>query len=71
MWFFSCAGYSCMYMMTPYLGYPAEAGGQRLFYDGVYMAGAYGQGDFFTPWIAVYSPDRICPILRRIDFLLL
>ena len=42
-----------MYAMALYLVYPAEAGGQGPFYDGVYMAGAYGQGGFLAPWMAV------------------
>ena len=49
----SYAGYLCVYTMAPYLVYPAEAGGQRPFYDGVYTAGAYGQGGFLPPWMAV------------------
>ena len=47
------AGYSCMYAMTPYLVYPAEAEGQGPFYDGVYAAGVFGQGGFLPPWMAV------------------
>ena len=42
----SYVGYSCVYTMAPYLVYPAEAGGHGPFYDGVYKAGAYGQGGF-------------------------
>lgn len=42
-----------MLAMAPYVVYPAAAGGQRPFYDGVYMAGAFGQGDFLPPWMAV------------------
>jgi len=32
--------------MGTYLVYPAEAGGQRPIYDGVYVVGAYNQGGF-------------------------
>ena len=46
-------GYSCMYVMAPYLVYPTKARGQRHFYNGVYRAGAYGQGVFLPPWMAV------------------
>ena len=53
MCFLSCAGYPCMYAMAPYLVYPAEAGGQGPIYDGVNAAGAYGQGGFLPPWMAV------------------
>jgi hypothetical protein len=51
--FISYAGYSYMFAMAPYVVYPAEAGGQRPFYDGFYSAGAFGQGDFLPPWMAV------------------
>ena len=51
--FFFYAGYSYMLAMAPYVVYPAGAGGQRPFYDGVYTAGALGQGDFLPPWMAV------------------
>ena len=40
-------------VMAPYLVYPAEAGGQGPFYDGVYTARAYGEGGFLSPWMAV------------------
>ncbi|XP_044961044.1 mucin-7-like [Hordeum vulgare subsp. vulgare] len=46
-------GYSCMYTMAPYLVYPAEAGGQGPFYDGVYTTEAYGQGGFLPPWMTM------------------
>ena len=42
-----------MLAMAPYVVYPAAAGGQRPFYDGVYTAGAYDQGVFLHPWMAV------------------
>uniref|UniRef100_M8CDQ6 Secologanin synthase n=1 Tax=Aegilops tauschii TaxID=37682 RepID=M8CDQ6_AEGTA len=47
------AGYPCMPAMAPYLVYLAEAGGQGPFHDGVYTAGAYGQGGFLPPWMVV------------------
>ena len=42
-----------MLAMAPYVVYPAEAGGQRLFYDGFYPVGVLGQGHFLPPWMAV------------------
>ena len=68
--FFSYAGYSYMLAMAPYVVYPAAAGGQRPFYDGVYTAGAFGQGDFLPPWMAVWSSNWIGPAIGLFYFLL-
>ncbi|XP_037459578.1 uncharacterized protein LOC119330565 [Triticum dicoccoides] len=46
-------GNSYMLAMAPYVVYPAEAGGQRPFYDGFYPVGVLGQGHFLPPWMAV------------------
>ena len=47
-----------MLVMAPYVVYPAEAGGQRLSYDGFYPVGVLGQGHFLPPWMAVWPSDR-------------